>query len=52
MSRSSVPARQHAQHQEPEMEATKWNSVIINSIIYTFAFPTVTCQNVFTKNDL
>ena len=26
--------------------ATKWNSSIVHFIIYTCAFPTVTCQNV------
>ena len=29
--------------QGPETEAAKWNSAIINFIIYTCAFPTGTC---------
>ncbi len=35
----SVTVRQNAQYQE----AAKWNSTIIHFIIYTCAFPTVTC---------
>ncbi len=53
---SSVPvshdngtASQHAQYQDPETEAAKWNSAIIHFIIYTCAFLTVTCQNVSYK---
>ncbi len=42
----SVTASQHAQHQDPETEAAKWNSAIINLIIYTCAFPSAACQNV------
>ncbi len=38
---------QHAQYQDIDAEAAKWNSAIIHFIIYTCAFPTVTCQNVF-----
>lgn len=29
---------QHKQHQDTESEAAKWNSDIINFIIYTYAF--------------
>ncbi len=53
---SSVPVRhdsvtvsQHEQYQDPETEAAKWNSVIINFIIHTCAFLTVTCQNIFCE---
>lgn len=35
---------QHAQYQNPETEAAKWHSAIINFIIYTCAFPTVARQ--------
>lgn len=50
---STVPERhdtetgsQHAEYQDPETEVDKWNSVTIHFIIYTRAFPTVTCQTV------
>ncbi len=33
----------------PETEAAKWNSAIINFISYTCAFHTLTCQNVFCE---
>lgn len=33
---------QHAQYEDPETKAAKWNLVIINIIIYTCAFPIVT----------
>lgn len=39
---------QHAQCQEPETEAAKWNSAIVDFITYTCVFPTVTCQNSFS----
>ena len=42
----SVRVSQHAQYQEPETEATEWNSAIIYFTIYTCAFTTVMCQNV------
>lgn len=32
----------HAKRQDPETGAAKWNSTIINCIIYPYAFPTVT----------
>ncbi len=35
---------QRVQYQDLETEAAKWNSAIIHFIIYTFAFPTMTCQ--------
>lgn len=38
---------QHEKYQDLESEAAKCNSDIFNFIIYTFAFLTVTCQNVF-----
>ncbi len=56
---SSVPAShdgvsisQHAQHKDPDTEAAKWNSAIINFIIYICAFYTVIFQNVFRENGL
>ncbi len=30
---------QHAQYQDPEIRAAKWNSAIINVIIHTCNFP-------------
>ncbi len=36
-------------YQDPETEAAEWNSAVINFIIYTCTFPTVTCQNVFRE---
>ncbi len=47
VSHASVTVSQHAQHQDPETEAAKWNSAVIHFIIYTCDFPTVSCQNVF-----
>ena len=38
---------QHAQYQDPETESDTWDSAIIHFIIYTCAFPSVNCQNVF-----
>ena len=40
----SVTVSQHAQYQDPETTAAKWNAASINCIIYTCGFPTVTCQ--------
>ncbi len=37
----SVTVSQHAQYQGPETEAVNWQSVNINCIIYTCAFPAV-----------
>ncbi len=50
VSRGSVTVSQHGQYQNPETEAAKWNSAIID--IYTCDFPAVTCQNVFHEKDL
>ncbi len=36
----SVTVSQHAQYQDPDTEAAKWNSAIINLIIYTCERPT------------
>ncbi len=47
VSRDSVTESQHEQYQDTNTEVSKWNSAIINCIIYTCAFPAVTCQNVF-----
>ncbi len=41
---SSVPVSQQELYQDPETEAAKWNSAIIDFIIYACAFPTVTWQ--------
>ena len=44
VSRDSVTVSQHAQSQDPETEADKWNSAIVRFIICTWAFPTfLTC---------
>lgn len=40
-----VTVSQRVQCQDPEPEAATWNSNIIHFIIYTCAFPPVTCQN-------
>lgn len=37
-----VTASKLSQYQDPETQAAKWNSAIINCIVYTC--PTVTCQ--------
>lgn len=46
MSQQVMTVSQHAQHQDPETEAAKWNSAIVHFITYTCDFPAVTCQNV------
>ncbi len=46
VSHDGVTVSQHAQYQDPETEAAKWNSAIIDFIIYTCAFLILTCQNV------
>lgn len=38
-------------NQDPEKKAAKWNSAVINFIIYTWSFPTVTCPNVFSDKE-
>lgn len=38
---------QHVRYQDPETEADKWNPASINVVIYSWAFHTATCQNVF-----
>ncbi len=47
-----VTVNQHERYQDPETEATKWNSAIINFIIYISASSTVTCHNVFSEKGL
>jgi len=47
-----VTLRQRERNQNPESEAAEWNSTIINFIIYTGAFPSVTCQTPFYKQSL
>lgn len=49
VSHDSMTVSQHERYQDPEIGAAKWNSAIVNCVIYTFAFPTVTCQNVFCE---
>ncbi len=52
VSRDSVTVSQQAQYQDSETEAAKWKSatlILIFIIIYTCAFLTVTCQNVFLE---
>ncbi len=45
-----VTVSQHAQCQQyPENDAVKWNSAIINFIIHTCSFPTMTCQHVLCE---
>ncbi len=46
VSHDSVTVSKHVQYQNPETEAAKWNAAIIHFIIYTCAFPTVTCPHV------
>lgn len=51
---SDVPQRHDSEtawNQDPEIEAAKWNSAIINFIIYTWSFPTATCPNVFSDKE-
>lgn len=36
----SVKVSQHEQYHDPETEAVKWNSAVIQFIIITCAFPT------------
>lgn len=52
ISHDGVTASQHAQCQYSETKAVTWNSAITNSIIYTCAFTTVTCENVFSEKGL
>lgn len=42
---SDVPQRHDT------IEAAKWNSAVINFIIYTWSFPTATCPNVFSDKE-
>lgn len=48
----SVKVSQHAQYQNPEIEAANGYSAVINFIIHTCAFPAVTGQNVFCEKVL
>ncbi len=41
----SVTVSRHAQYQDSETEAAKWDSAITHFITRTCAFPTVTCLN-------
>ena len=43
VSHDRVTVSLHAEYQVSETEAAKWNLAIINFIIYTCVFPTVTC---------
>lgn len=52
VSPDGVTVSRHEQYQQPESEAATWNSAISNLIIYTCAFPTETCQNVFCGKHL
>lgn len=49
VSNDSVTVIQHAQYQDTEVEAAKWNSAIVNCLNYTCAFPTATCQTCSLK---
>lgn len=35
-----------------QTQSAKWNSDIINCVVYIYGFPTVTCQKVFVKKGL
>lgn len=49
---SSVPvSKDSEQHQDPETEVHTWNEAIVNLVIYTYAFPTVTSKSVFHEKD-
>ena len=48
----SVTLSQRVQYQDPETEAPKWNLATSYFISQTFAFSTVTCQNIFRKKGL
>lgn len=47
VSHESMTVSQHVHYRDPDTETAKWNSIFINLIILTFAFPTVVHQNVF-----
>lgn len=49
VSHDNPTVRPHEQYQELE---AKWNSAVINLIIYTWGFPTVTCQNIFREENM
>ena len=44
-----MPVSLYAQYKDLETGAAKQNPAIIHFIIYTCAFPTVTCQTVFSE---
>lgn len=46
VSYDSVTLLQHAQCKDPEIEAAEWKPSL--ALLLTPAFPTVTCQNVFS----
>lgn len=48
---SVVTASRREQHQDPATEA-KWNSAILNGIIYICSFPTAKCENVCSEKGL
>ena len=43
---------QHVQYKDPETEVAKWNTAIINFIIYTCVFPYLLCHNIFQEKGL
>lgn len=44
VSHDSVTVSQHEQHQDPEIEAVKWDSAIIYFLIYTCDIPVKTAD--------
>lgn len=46
-----MPLSQH-KNQDPGTEGAKWNSAVINFIIYACAFPPAPCQNVRSQRAL
>lgn len=44
--------RQLTQYRNTKTEAVEWNSAIIIVLIYTNAFPTVTCRNIIHEKGL
>ncbi len=50
VSHGDTTVSQNEQYQDLGTKAAKWDSAIINFIIYTRAFPTVTCQNIFVTS--
>ena len=50
VSHDNVTVNQHAQYQDPETEATWWNSVVIKGAIYSFE-KEIQTFNIYTMNE-